>query len=269
MWARPNARAVKRAILLMCQRSAGLCDGPRTLHQVARLARLLSEHPLSYRVEGESEPREFDETALAAIVYGAGTDLGQLPAAVRAALAGDTAPLTAAAQVLLPPSGSTASDGEPVFAVGWSVACNDYPTLWNRRAPVPTRLRQFAARRAALAEEPFFPFSKQAWTSAIIDRGNTCVRWPDRHPPVQRTSGPFPDVPVLVLSGDLDANTPTQEGRQAAHQFRNARVIEVPNVAHVPETASPCPAAILTDFIRRLQVGDTNCLADIPPVPVS
>ena len=139
--------------------------------------------------------------------------------------------------------------------------CNDYPTLWNRQAPVSARLQQFAARRAALATEPFFPFSKQAWTSAIIDRGNTCVRWPDRHAPVA-------DVPVLVLSGDLDANTPTEEGRQAARQFRDARVIDVPNVGHVPEMNSPCPAAILSDFIRRLRVGDTSCLADIPPIPV-
>jgi pimeloyl-ACP methyl ester carboxylesterase len=150
-------------------------------------------------------------------------------------LAGDTAPLIAAAEVILPFSGSTASDGEPVFAVGWSVMCNDYPTLWNRHAPIPTRLHQFAARRAALAAEPFFPFSKRAWTSAIVDRGNACVRWPDRHAPVQRTGQPFADVPVLVLSGDLDANTPTEEGRQAAGQFRNARVIEVPNAGHVPE----------------------------------
>ena len=268
MWARPNARAVARAILLMCQRSAGACDGPRTLNQLSQVARLLREHPISYGVEGEVEPRVLDETALAGIAYGAGMELGQLPPILRAALAGDTAPLIAAAQAILPFSGSTASDGDPTWAVGASVMCNDYPTLWNRHAPVPARLHQFATRRAALATKPFFPFSKQAWTSAIIDRGNLCVRWPDRHPPVQRATGPLADVPVLVLSGDLDTNTPTEEGRQAARQFRDARVIEVPNVGHVPETASRCPAAILTHFIRRLHVGDTSCLNDIPPIPV-
>jgi pimeloyl-ACP methyl ester carboxylesterase len=86
---------------------------------------------------------------------------------------------------------------------------------------------------------------------------------------VQRTSGPFADVPVLVLSGDLDANTPTEEGHLAARQYRNSRVIEVPNVAHVPESVSGCAAAILMDFIRTLQVRDTSCLADIPPIPVT
>src|SRR4051794_1571745 len=270
MWARPNARAVTRAISLMCQRSAGACDGPRTLNQLSQVARLLREHPIPYRVEGEAEPRVLDETTLADIVYEAGTNLGLLPGILQAALSGDPAPLiaAAAAQDILPFSGSTASDDEPVWALAMSVMCNDYPTLWNRHAPVHARLHQFAARRAALAAEPFLPFSKQAWTSAIIDRGNLCVRWPDRHAPVQRTTGPIADVPVLVLSGDLDANTPTEEGRQAARQFRHARVIEVPNVGHVPETASRCPGATLTTFIPRLQVGDTSCLADIPPIPV-
>ena len=86
---------------------------------------------------------------------------------------------------------------------------------------------------------------------------------------MQRTSGPFADVPVLVLSGDLDPNTPTEEGHLAAGQYRNSRVIEVPNVGHVPESVSPCAAAILMDFISTLQVGDTSCLADIPPIPVT
>jgi len=45
-------------------------------------------------------------------------------------------------------------------------------------------------------------------------------------------------------------------------------VIEVPNAGHVPEQASRCPATIMTHFIRRLRVGDTSCLADIPPIPV-
>jgi pimeloyl-ACP methyl ester carboxylesterase len=83
------------------------------------------------------------------------------------------------------------------------------------------------------------------------------------------TSGPFTDVPVLVTSGDLDPNTPTREGRQAARQFPNQRVIEVPNAGHVPEgEPSGCAASITFRFIRNQRVGDTSCLAKIPPVPV-
>src|SRR4051794_4283838 len=113
MWARPNARAVARAISLMCQRSAGACDGPRTLNQLSQVARLLREHPIPYRVEGEAEPRVLDETTLADIVYEAGTNLGLLPTVLQAALSGDTAPLIAAAAAILPFSGSNAGAAEP------------------------------------------------------------------------------------------------------------------------------------------------------------
>ena len=128
------------------------------------------------------------------------------------------------------------------------------------------RLRQFAARRARLAQAAFRPFSTRAWTSAIIDRGNICIRWPDRHGPVQRTSGPFPDVPVLVISGDLDPNVPTAEGRQAARQFPHAQVVEVPNAWHGPEREpTGCALSITSDFIRNQRLGDTSCLAKSRP----
>ncbi|MDL4816734.1 alpha/beta fold hydrolase [Actinomadura opuntiae] len=73
---------------------------------------------------------------------------------------------------------------------------------------------------------------------------------------------------VLVTSGDLDANTPTEAGRQAARQFRRAPVLEVPNVGHVAEhEPSGCVAAIQTAFIRDLRTPDTSCLTQNPTRP--
>jgi pimeloyl-ACP methyl ester carboxylesterase len=77
-------------------------------------------------------------------------------------------------------------------------------------------------------------------------------------------------VPVLVTSGDLDPNVPTAEGRQAARQFTHAQVVEVPNAGHAPELEpTGCAASITSDFIRNQRLGDTSCLANIPPVPVT
>jgi pimeloyl-ACP methyl ester carboxylesterase len=268
MWARANARAVRLAIRRVCARSpAGRCDGHRSLRQLGELARRLRAHPIRYKAGGE--PRLLDETALAGIAYGADVNIGQLPAIIRAALHGDTGPLIAAARELMPMSGSQAPGGPPDLALAGSILCNDYPTLWDRSAPIPVRLRQFEARRARLDQSPFRPFRERAWTSAIVDRGNSCIRWPDRHGPVQRTSGPFADVPVLVTSGDLDANVPTAEGRLAARQFEHVELGGVPNAGHVPEQeATGCAMSIITDFIRNQRLGDTSCLASIPPVPV-
>ncbi|MGC4953483.1 alpha/beta fold hydrolase [Actinomadura citrea] len=274
MWARPNASAARRALRLMCGRSAGACDGDQVLRDVARLAQRLRARPIPYTLDGPQ--RLLDDTALAAIVYAsaksAPAGIGDIPAMVRDALQGDTTALVDAARQVAPLSGSALRREEqqpfnPELAA--AVMCNDYPTLWNRRAPVAARLRQFSAGRAALPERTYWPFGKTAWTSMSYDQGDACVRWPDRRGPVQRTSGPFPDVPVLVVSGDLDANTPTAMGRQAARQFRRATVVEVPNVGHVAEQEpSGCVAAIQTGFIRGLRVPGTSCLAGIPPAPV-
>jgi pimeloyl-ACP methyl ester carboxylesterase len=268
MWARANAQAVRRAVRLVCARStAGRCDGARSLRELGRLARALRSAPIPYRLRGER--RLLDETALAGIAFGADVQIGRLPAIVHAARRGRNGPLIAAARALAPQSGSQAPGPAPDLALAASVLCNDYPTLWDRRARVPVRLRQFAARRARLGNRPFRPFSARAWTSAIIDRGNTCIRWPDRRGPVQRTTGPFPDVPVLITSGDLDANVPTAEGRQTAKQFAHARVVEVPNAGHVPiQEQTGCALSITIDFIRNQRLGNTGCLAKIPPVPV-
>jgi pimeloyl-ACP methyl ester carboxylesterase len=270
MWARANVRAVRLAIRRVCARSTtGKCDGARTLRQLGRLARRLRAHPIRYRLHGER--RVLDETTLAGIAYRADVNIGQLPAVVQAALQGQNRPLVSAARALGPLfSGSRAGDEAPYLALAASIQCNDYPTLWDRRAPVAVRLRRFAARRARLAPRAFRPFSARAWTSAIIDRGNSCIRWPDRRSPVQRTSGPFPDVPVLITSGDLDPNVPTAEGRQAARQFPHVQVVDVPNAGHAPELeATGCASSIISDFIRNQRLGDTSCLAKIPPVPVT
>ena len=251
----------------MCQRSAASATANAPLINWPGW-RGAARGPIPYRVDGEAEPRVLDETALAGIAYGAGMNLGRLPAVVRAALAGDTAPLIAP----LRRSCRSAARARATASRSGRRGVGDVQRLPDPVEPPRDGSRPAASFRRSTSRTcrgPFFPFSKQAWTSAIIDRGNLCVRWPDRHPPVQRTTGPFADVPVLVLSGDLDANTPTEEGRQAARQFRDARVIEVPNVGHVPERASGCPAVILTNFIRRLQVGDISCLADIPPIPAA
>ena len=273
MWGRANARALRLAILRVCARSTtGKCNGERTLRRLGRLARRLHAHPIPYRSNGQR--RRLDDTTLAGIAYHAGADgpfIGQIPAAVRAALRGDNRPLITAARALAPLfSGSGVGDAAPDQALAASLMCNDYPTLWDRRARIPVRLRQFAARRARLSQATFRPFSVRAWTSAIVDRGNGCIRWPDRNGPVQRTSGPFPDVPVLVISGDLDPNVPTAEGRQAARQFPHARVVEVPNAWHGPEREpTGCALSITTNFVRSQHLGDTSCLAMIPPLPVT
>jgi pimeloyl-ACP methyl ester carboxylesterase len=290
MWARPNARAMGRAIALLCQRSNGSCDAEQVLADLGVLAARLRRHPVGYQA-ADGTRRVLDDTALAAITYAVAGDrqaMGRLPAVVRAALAGDYGPLVEVAQSQQPPPLSDQPPANAVESVGQagpadaseafqslalttSVICNDYPTLWDRRASIPERTRDYHLRRRQLDPDVFAPFSPRAWTNGIYDRGNFCLRWPDRDGSSQSTGGRFPDVPVLILSGELDANTPTEEGRAAAQQFRQARMIEVPNTGHVPEhheAANPCVMALQTEFFRTHRIASTSCLAAIPPITV-
>jgi pimeloyl-ACP methyl ester carboxylesterase len=75
-------------------------------------------------------------------------------------------------------------------------------------------------------------------------------------------------VPVLVVSGGLEANTPSAERRAVARKFANARFIEVPNTGHVPEAAEPCAAKIEIAVLRDLRVDNTRCQWKIKPMPV-
>lgn len=268
MWARSNAGAVRLAFRRVCARSTtGTCDGRRTLRRLRRLARRLHADPIPYRHGGER--RLLDDTALAGIAAGADVQIGLLPARIRAAARGDMRPLIEAARLIGPFSGSAAQDPAPDQGLTFTVVCNDYPTLWDRRARVRVRLRQFAARLARRSNRPYRPFSARAYTATFGDRGDACIRWPDRRGPVQSTSGPFPDVPVLALAGDLDTNVAARATRRAAAQFANAQFVEIPNAGHGPEAEpSGCAASIVFDFVRNQRLGDTGCLANIPPVRV-
>ena len=275
MWQRSNAQAMRRAIDLMCQRSGGKCDGNQVLADLGNLAERLHTRPVPYNApDGQ---RTMDDTALAAITYdlaGVREQMGELPGMVTAALRGDYEPLTTAAAAVFPPppsdqvpqqaglstppTGSTSpqdQSGDQIYGlVTWaSVSCNDYPTLWNRRAPLTARTHQYDQARDQLDDSAFAPFTPQAWTDGIYNAGNFCLRWPDRDGPVQATDLPLPGVPVLVLSGDLDANTPTADGRATARQYPHAQLIEVHNTGHVPEAdpqANSCVMGLQSQFRR-------------------
>ena len=68
----------------------------------------------------------------------------------------------------------------------------------------------------------------------------------------------MPDVPVLVQSGALDSNTPIEQGRRAAAQFRHSTFAVVANVGHTPDT-HPCGVAMAIDFVEHLKTDPDRC----------
>ncbi|MFJ3216538.1 alpha/beta fold hydrolase [Kitasatospora sp. NPDC086801] len=275
--ARPGAQQVSLTLRRICERS-GACDPDTVVHDLAAVTERLRTRPLVVTASTDGGPRTvvFTEDKLANLMYEPATRgiglhpgepglLGALPAALHALAAGDDAPLTALVRAQVEHTGT---EDQASFL---AVTCNDYARAWSPDAPLSERRRQYRAALAAADPADFGAFSVKGWTEGQTDGGDNCLSWPRRGTarPQPTELKNLPDVPVLVLSGDLDTNTPEANSRLSAAQFRRSAFVSVPNSGHIPEMESTgCAVDISGHFIRTGEVGDTSCLAHIPPVPV-
>jgi pimeloyl-ACP methyl ester carboxylesterase len=170
-----------------------------------------------------------------------------------------------------------------------AVICAEYPLHYDLNASPAQRRRQYdRAIENARQTRPdlFAPFTID---EALAANANftplaTCLDWP-KPPPAYPQGDPlpahpkFPDVPTLVLSGDLDSVTSPEDATQAAAQFPNVVHLIVPNFTHVtayyysdvgylPDggDTTHCVQRIVRRFIEALSTGSTNCLDGIRPI---
>lgn len=265
---RPNAEAVDLTLRRICLRSHS-CDGEVAVDDLRTVASRLRTAPITVG------PWEITEGMLGSLVFegatsGVGSDpdrmtpLGRLPAALHAAAYGDDDALRA---VLSDIAGPADADEDDLFV---AVACNDYVTLWSPEADAATREAEYD--RALALSGDLGSFSAQGFADAQRDGGSVCIGWPadTNHQRPHDIDVALPSVPVLVLSGDLDAVTPDDNGLRASRQFPNSTFVEVPNVGHTPDNEpSGCVAGIVAEFIRTGATGaSTQCLDNIPPIAV-
>ena len=103
-----------------------------------------------------------------------------------------------------------------------AVACHDYPQLYDMTAP-PGAARERQLRRGARRADPHrtpTPTARSPSTSTPTPTGRCSTGAPGgRSAPASNPAGPplppggrYPDVPVLVLSGELDSITTAAEG---------------------------------------------------------
>ncbi|MEV0247997.1 alpha/beta fold hydrolase [Nocardia sp. NPDC050712] len=270
---RPNAEAVSLALQRICERSR-VCDGDTAVRDLRTVAARLRTQPLT--VEGKASI-VLDEAKLGNLIFeaatsnvgadpGAMTPLGTLPAALRAAVRGDDEPLREFTRA------TTDADGYENIDLYLTVACNDYRTLWSPETPVAQREQQYRAALAQQAPDGLGAFSAEGFGGAQRDGGDACLRWPGLpgHERPDQLRAPMPDVPVLVLSGDLDAITPDANGKLAAARFPRSTFLSVPNTGHVPDLEpTGCVTGLITTFVRTGAPGPTACVAAVPPVAVA
>ncbi len=286
-WADTN-RAISDAVTRVCDRDPVCASHPGdALTRLRDLAAELHAHPIK-GVARDSEGTRKKVTvngvnlALVAAYATYGTTIyKELDAALRAWERGMRKPLK---RLVAENITDDPDNGSPYYYSATeyiAVICNDYPSLWDVALPPgPQREAQYRAARKALASndpDAFDPFRMDDWIKSGWAEARTCLRWPAPTNLVlpEEPGVDYPDLPTLVLSGDLDSVTSPEGGQDVASRFPDATFVSVPNVGHVTALGDRqgCAEGIVRRFLKSGgTVSGTDCVdtayAPVRTVPV-
>ncbi len=287
-WYPTQSGAMRNAFTVACERSrpcrkAGAGFLPtmrRVLDRVRDRSWVGDSHdadgrPMRVRVNGKN---------LVTLAFGATyapAFYRELTAALRSALRGDRVPLL---RLVAEATGGDTDAGSPrAYSEGLdaAVTCHDYPMVYDMTAP-PGRIREqqyVDALGIRAAERPgtYAPFTVHEYAASDWQALDWCTRWPtapDDNPagPPRPPGGSYPDLPVLVLSGELDSITTAAEGDIVTEQFPQARHAVVRNSFHVTAIGDTdrCAVHIARAFVRRPATEPTSarrsCAREVEPV---
>jgi len=150
-----------------------------------------------------------------------------------------------------------------------AVSCNDYPQPYDVAAPRdqrPSQLVRAVRRLEVVLPRLFAPFGVEEWVTSSYGYYDDCLRWrvPSRRVHPVPDDAVYPDVPTLVLAGDLDSLTSPEGARATARAFPRSTFVRVANTTHVTALVDfdQCASLIVRRFVRTRQPGDTSCARD-------
>ena len=274
--------AMRRAFTAVCRRSVDCrTQGLPFLDALDAVLAQVRSRPWrgrSFDADGTPTKVTVDARNLVTVAFGATYTPAfyrELTAALRSALDGDRTPLLR----LVAEATGGGTDAGPAFfyseGLDAAVACHDYPQLYDMTAPPgAVRETQYAAALAAADPATYAPFSVGEYADSDWQTLDWCTQWPvapasNPAGPPTPPSGAYSDVPVLVLSGELDSITTAAEGDLVAEQFPNARHVVVANSFHVTAVGDTddCAVRIVRTFVLspsgRLSAG---CAEQVEPV---
>lgn len=239
---------------------------------MATLAERLRQDPVTGTAadaDGVMRTVTIDASALSYLAWaasGSATIYRDLDAAIRAALkpGPDLVPLLrlGAENLWVGDAGDPIEFSEGLYA---AVICHDYPQLWDPTSPIGTHRAQYnASVRELRNDDPpaFAPFTDAEWIAQPFNEYDYCLKWPvpTVPDPPKPPGTPFPRVPTLVLTSDLDSNTSPEGARKVAEQF-GATFVESVNYTHVSALGDfgRCASNIVVQFVRTRAPGDTSC----------
>jgi pimeloyl-ACP methyl ester carboxylesterase len=287
-WYPHYAPAMRDKFNLACARSSACAAvGGTSLDHIAPALERLRAHPFEAAVrygDGRTLKLTANATALAIVMFGgspAFATLRETDAAARAFVAGDTQPLL---RLMAETAGSVDSRDPTrnpvIFSAGLAaaVSCLDPPQIFDMYLAPAQRLAARDAlieERKAQAPATYAPFTIDEYRAMPLDYAfiDQCVEWPSPsgYPPSPLTfpAASYPDVPVLVVSGELDNMTPVADGAAVAAHFPRSHHLVLANSFHVnalPHARSACAAQLVRRFLDTLASGDDSCARSVPAV---
>ena len=195
-----------------------------------------------------------------------------LPAALRAARSGDTAPLLRLA--LRSERGSGPSPAEFLSdALFVATTCEEGPLPWDRTTPPEARRAVAEERLRRVPPAVLGPFDRT--TALFASPLQICSRWPLGPVEPQIPDGPFPAVPALVLAGEDDLRTPLESARRIAARIPGSTLVPVPETGHSVLSGFPrrCGLRAADDFLAGRAVRPclprARAFPPLPPFPRS
>ncbi|HLW26047.1 MAG TPA: alpha/beta fold hydrolase [Steroidobacteraceae bacterium] len=288
-WYPSYAPAMRDKFNLACARSrACAARGGTGLEHLVPLLETLRSTPYPARaLDSDGHEREFtaDAAQLATVMFAgspAYASVRELDAAGRAFLSGDRRPL----ERLMAETVSGVDSRDPsANPARWSAAlevavmCQDPPQIYDMRLAPAERARardQAIAARERTDPDAYAPFTIEEYRHMPLDYSflDLCIDWPVSSPahPAGQVVVPgtrYPDVPALVISGELDDITTPADGAFVARAFARGRQIVIANSFHVnalPRARSDCGAVLAQRFLASGAVGDAACAGAVPPV---
>ena len=288
-WYPSYAPAMRDKFNIACRRFEPCAKLPgSSIDHILPLIQALRSHPFPARAaDSDGKEREFtaDASQLAIVMFGGAPALAtvrELDAAARAFADGDRAPLLRLmAETISAVDSRDPGNDAAKYSAGLAAAvmCQDPPQIFDMRLAPALRTAdrdRAVAERKLKAPDTYAPFTIDEYRGMPLDYSfiDQCVEWPvppSTHPAshVVAANPHFPDVPALILSGELDNITTVADGAAVAGEFKHGVQVKIANSFHVnalPHARSSCGADIVRRFIDSLSPGDTSCAAGVPPL---
>jgi pimeloyl-ACP methyl ester carboxylesterase len=271
-WLASTMPEVRGAFNAVCRRSRSCAKQPGT--SMSRIRALLTR---LRRPRAAVTPSQ-----LAFVMESAGLDplaYQQLDAAARAYLHGDRLPLERLVRLTY---ANEEVEGGPVSAFSQALfvaaSCSDNPEPYDMTLPPALREREWQhVLRAKERSDPALdaPFTIPEFLGIPPDYGyvSLCLTWPvaSAAHPAREPLLPdphLPDVPALVLVGDLDTITTPAESAAAARLFPRATFVVVKNNGHVTAVGDiyHCASVLVRRFLATGSPDSAACAQQLPPL---